>query len=216
MGQPVLVIMGRCCVEREKISSASSELVTVLHSSAGGGGDPPQVNHWAALPCWPDQSGRGWGVGGAWLCWTGGYSVYVVLNTAEMSTVSLASPWFKWKLYSVILLSSFVDDLLQLYMHSKYIAMHSTGNGTPVVPCTMREPTPAQSHKHTRDVSRREITAVFSASVKNLLFHKDYKWTISNILSFHPWSSRHFKESTTRNLSFTKSGNFCPITNKVK
>ena len=59
MGQPVLVIMGRCCVEREKISSASSELVTVLHSSAGGGGDPPQVNHWAALPCWPDQSGRG-------------------------------------------------------------------------------------------------------------------------------------------------------------
>lgn len=212
MGQPVLVIMGRCCVEREKISSASSELVTVLHSSAGGGGDPPQVNHWAALPCWPDQSGRGRGRGGLAML---DRRIFCVCSFKHCRNEH-CFPWFKWKLYSVILLSSFVDDLLQLYMHSRYIAMHSTGNGTPVVPCTMREPTPAQSHKHTRDVSRREITAVFSASVKNLLFHKDYKWTISNILSFHPWSSRHFKESTTQNLSFTKSGNFCPITNKVK
>ena len=74
--------------------------------------------------------------------------------------------------------------------------MHSTGHGTPVEPCTMREPTPAQSHKHKRAVSRREQTAVFFASVKNLLFHNDHKWTISNILSFHPWSSRRSEENT--------------------
>ena len=43
-------------------------------------------------PCHADQTRvGGGGGGGAWLCWTGGYSVYVVLNTAETSTVSLGS-----------------------------------------------------------------------------------------------------------------------------
>lgn len=160
--------MGRCCVEREKISSASSELVTVLHSSAGGGGDPPQVNHWAALPCWPDQSG-GSGRGGLAMLDRRKFCVcsfkyFICIHLPPLQMKDL----FSFSLFPIcgrliaVVLMNFWSVGTQ-----RASAMHSTGHDTPVVPCTRREPTPAQSHNHTRDVSQRENTAVFLASIKN-------------------------------------------------